>query len=283
MSEVSDHCAVPAAEVPHGQLFRLDGKNYVVLGAAAGLGEHLVRTIVALGGSVLCVDRSGDAVAALAQELGQRALAADFSIEQGMARVAAAAAMHFDELHGYVDVVGQMLPRSVSDYGLEHWQQDFAVNLGHAVLAAQYLNPLVVRGSIVFISSTVAARGGLMAPGYGPAKAALEIWVKQWANALGAVGTRVNAVAPGLFLSPRVEAKGYPGEEWEVLESRPALGRLGQPSEIASAVAFLLTDAAGYITGSTIPVEGGALSRDSTGIDQLRAGPQTQAAPSEVS
>lgn len=270
MRELPAHRAIPAVEVPHGQLFRLDGRNFVVLGAAAGVGEHIVRTIVALGGSVLCVDRSEEAVESLGRELGQSALAADFSLEEGMARVAAAAALHFGELHGYVDVAGQMHPQPVAGYGLEHWQQDFAVNLGHAVLAAKYLNPLVVQGSIVFISSTVAARGGLMAPGYGPAKAALEIWVKQWANALGAAGTRVNAVAPGLFLSPRVQAKGYPEPEWEVLDSRPALGRLGQPSEIASAVAFLLTDAAGYITGTTIPVEGGALSRDSTGIDQLR-------------
>lgn len=270
MRNLPVHRAVPANEVPHGQLFRLEGRSFIVLGAAAGVGEHIVRTIVALGGAVLCVDRSAEAVELLADELGQPALAADFSTEAGMARVAGAASLHFGELAGYVDVAGQMHPQRIADYGLEHWQQDFAVNLGHAVLAAKYLNPLVVQGSIVFISSTVAARGGLMAPGYGPAKAALEVWVKQWANALGTSGTRVNAVAPGLFLSPRVEAKGYPDSEWEVLDSPPALGRLGQPAEIASAVAFLLTNAAGYITGSTIPVEGGALSRDSTGIDQLR-------------
>lgn len=262
--------AIPAAEVAHDQLFRLEGRRYLVLGAGGGVGEHITRIILALGGTVLLVDRLAEAVQALAEELGQPFVVADFSAEEGMLQVVRAVAWHFGTVDGYVDVAGQMHPTPIAGYALEDWDRDFAVNLGHAVLAARHLNPLVRRGSIVFISSTVAARGGALAPGYGPAKAALEVWVKQWAATLGAAGTRVNAVAPGLFLTPRVEAKGYAPEQRGLLESRAALGRLGQPAEIAAAVVFLLTDAAGYITGTTMPVEGGALSRDSTGLDELR-------------
>ncbi|GAA5194448.1 hypothetical protein GCM10023346_21890 [Arthrobacter gyeryongensis] len=115
----------------------------------------------------------------------------------------------------------------------------------------------------------VGKHGGLTAPGYGPAKAALQVWVKQMAAEHGPRGVRVNAVAPGLFLSPRYLARERSSSDAQALAARPMLRRLGQPFEIAATIAFLLSPAAGYITGTTIPVEGGSLSRDSTGLDAL--------------
>jgi NAD(P)-dependent dehydrogenase (short-subunit alcohol dehydrogenase family) len=108
-----------------------------------------------------------------------------------------------------------------------------------------------------------------MAPGYGPAKAALEIWVKQLAAEYGPAGVRVNAVAPGLFLSPRFVGNDSGRAAAQMLAGKTMLQRLGQPYEIAATVAFLLTSAAGYITGTSIPVEGGARSVDSTGLDDV--------------
>lgn len=263
------HQALPASQVPHAGLFRFDGKNFVVLGAGGGVGEHITRTITTLGGKVLCVDREASAVQDLAEELEMPYIAADVTSELGMAGIAESARREFGQINGYVDVIGQMFRKEITQYSLEDWEKDFTVNLGHAFLAAKHLVPLMDTGAIVHISSSIAARGGLMAPGYGPAKMALEVWVKQLAAVHGPHGIRVNAVAPGLFLSPRVEARGHNPAELKELTSRPALGRLGQPYEIAATVAFLLSPAAGYITGTTIPVEGGALSRDSTGVDAI--------------
>ncbi|PQZ94744.1 hypothetical protein CQ018_05200 [Arthrobacter sp. MYb227] len=268
-ARIQADAALPAHQVPHEGLFRFDGKSFVVLGAGGGVGEHISRTIAALGGKVLCVDREAAAVQALAEDLGMPYVAADITTELGLAGIAESARREFGVISGYVDVIGQMFRKEITEYSLEDWEKDFTVNLGHAFLAAKHLVPLMDGGAIVHISSSVAARGGLMAPGYGPAKMALEVWVKQLAAVHGPRGIRVNAVAPGLFLSPRVEARGHSQAELKELTSRPSLGRLGQPYEIAGAVAFLLSPAAGYITGTTIPVEGGALSRDSTGVDAI--------------
>ena len=260
----------PSAAVNYPGLFRLDGKAFVVLGAGSGIGEHASRMVAALGGRVLCVDVNADAVSAVAGSLDAPWLIADATTEEGIEHIAAAAAAEFGTINGYVDVIGQMLAKPIAEYGLEDWERDFTVNLSHAFLAARTLVPLVADGAIVHVSSVVASRGGLVAPGYGPAKAALQVWVKQLAAEYGPRGIRVNAVAPGLFLSERYVAKSRSDSEERALASAPLLGRLGQPHEIASAIAFLLSPAAGYITGSTIPVDGGALSRDATGLDGLR-------------
>lgn len=263
--------ALPAEAVDHASLFRLDGKSFAVLGAGGGLGEHVARTVVALGGQVLCVDIDPAAASAVAHGLKMPFVAADVTTEVGMTDVAAAAAADLGGINGYVDVIGQMLRAPMSDYGLKEWNRDFTVNLAHAFLAARELGPLVTDGSIVHVSSVLATSGGRTAPGYGPAKAALEVWVKELANEYGPRGVRVNAVAPGLFLSPRMIAKERSAEDMQVLTSRPIRGRLGQPFEIAATVAFLLSSAAGYITGATIPVDGGSTSRESTGLDELLA------------
>lgn len=260
---------VLAHEIEHANLFRLDGRSYVILGAGSGLGEHVSRTIVALGGRVLGVDINDEPLRALSAELSMPFLVADATSAEGAEAVAAAVVAEFGTINGYVDVIGQMHRNEISEYTLEAWEKDFTTNLGHAFLAARALAPLVSEGSIAYVSSTVAARGGLLAPGYGPAKAALEIWVKQLAAEHGPRGVRVNAVAPGLFLSPRMAARERSAEQTRLLNSRSVLGRLGQPFEIAATLVFLLSPAAGYITGTTIPVEGGALSRDSTGLDEL--------------
>lgn len=260
---------VPAHDVDHGGLFSLADKTFVVLGAGGGVGEHVARTIAGLGGQVLCVDIDGAGVSAVAGALHMPALVEDATTVDGMDSIAAAAKAEFGTLNGYVDVIGQMHRRQISAYGLADWDLDFKVNLGHAILAAQKLAPLVTDGSIVHVSSVVGHHGGLMAPGYGPSKAALQVWVKQLAAEHGLRGVRVNAVAPGLFLSPRFVTKERSDGDTRSLAGRPLLGRFGQPYEIAATIAFLLCPAAGYITGTTIPVEGGSLSRDSTGLDSM--------------
>lgn len=260
----------PADQVEHDSLFGLTGNSYVVLGAGGGLGEHVSRTIVGLGGRVLCVDVN-DQVGKLAASLGMPHVIADVTTEEGIDLVAVTAAAEFGRINGYVDVIGQIFRNTFAEFGLAAWEQDYKVNLAHAFLAAQRLIPLIDHGAIVHVSTVIAFQSLRRSPGYGPAKAALESWVKQLADEYGSQGIRVNAVAPGLFLSPRLVAKGRPESDANVLTGQSMLGRLGQPYEVAATIAFLLSSAAGYITGSTIPVDGGSLSRDVTGLDLIRS------------
>lgn len=104
-----------------------------------------------------------------------------------------------------------------------------------------------------------------------PAKAALNIWIKQLAEEYGPAGVRVNGVAPGFFLSPRMveNLDQVSTTAARSISQQPLLKRLGQPYEVAGTAAFLLTPASGYITGSLIPVEGGATSRDPLGFTKI--------------
>ena len=263
---------VGATDVTHDRLFRLDDDAYVVVGAGAGIGEHVSRTLVAMGARVLLVDVEADALGVVAADLGAAHVVADVTTEDGVATVRDAVTAHIDRLHGYVDVVGRMQRKRLGDFTLAEWEEDFRVNLRHAFLVSQGLAPVIAAGgggSIVHVSSVMGSRSGRKSPGYGPSKAALELWVKQLAAEYGPSGVRVNAVAPGLFLSPRFVGNEAGARAADALASRTMLGRLGQPFEVAATIAFLLTPAAGYITGATIPVEGGALSVDATGLDDV--------------
>jgi NAD(P)-dependent dehydrogenase (short-subunit alcohol dehydrogenase family) len=266
------HRPTEAADVAHERLFRLDGNTYVVFGAGGGIGEHISRTLRAQGADLLCVDIDADRAAHIGKALDVPHLVADATTEEGVADVLRHVEAEFDGLHGYVDVIGQMQRKPLGEFTLADWELDLRVNLRHAFLIGQSIAPVVARGgngAIVHVSSTMASHAGRLAAGYGPAKAALEIWVKQLAAEYGPSGVRVNAVAPGLFLSPRFVGSQSGRAAAAMLARRTFLGRLGQPYEIAATVAFLLTPAAGYITGTTVTVEGGARSVDSTGLDDV--------------
>ncbi|WP_020495842.1 SDR family NAD(P)-dependent oxidoreductase [Sciscionella marina] len=259
-------------DVWHGELFRLDDRRYAVLGAGSGIGEHVSRTLVAMGAKVLCVDVDERRAAAIGESVGMPSVVADVTRRDGIVRVRDRVESSFGNLDGYVDVIGRMRRKRFDAFTLSDWEEEFRINLRHAFLSARELAPIVARtdnGAIVYVSSSMGAHAGRTAPGYGPAKAALENWVKQLAAEYGPMGTRVNAVAPGLFLSPRVVSNAQAQQRLPRFAAKTFLGRLGQPHEIAATIGFLLTPAAGYITGVSIPVEGGARLTDSTGLDEF--------------
>jgi NAD(P)-dependent dehydrogenase (short-subunit alcohol dehydrogenase family) len=251
------------ADRPVLDRFRLDGKVAVVTGASSGLGVAFAQALAEAGADVALgarrVDRLAD-TASLVERIGRRALThgTDVSDPQSCTDLVALAMEEF----GHVDVlvnnagIGTAVPATHETP--EQFRQVIDVNLNGCYWMAQACGRVMQPGSsIVNISSVLGiTTGGLPQAAYSSSKAALigltRDLAQQWT---GRKGIRVNAIAPGFFESEMTEQ--YPPGYIESKLPRIPAGREGDPAELAAAVVFLASDAAGYITGQTLAVDGG--------------------------
>lgn len=232
----------------------------VVTGAAQGLGRAIARTLAGQGYSVVGVDVSA-AVADLAGELGEACggLVGDVREPDVIEQACRDAARRGDGLAAAVFNAGVISPGETVSYPLQEWDRVLGVNLRAAFVGAQAVRPhLGDGGTVVMLSSISASRGFAARASYCASKAGVDGLVRSLAMEWGPAGIRVNAVAPGtiatemqreMIKSGRASTAGY-------LDRIP-LGRVGDPSEIGEAVAFLISPRASYITGVVLPVDGG--------------------------
>ena len=236
-------------------------RTAVVTGAARGLGEAIARRLHADGDRVVLADLNLAGVEELAAELGSGAHAAEHDVRSrdSWARLLASA--------GEIDVLVNNAARtefgSFWEIDVDEWDDVLATNLrgtylGCRVVGAQMRD----RGSgrIVNLAS-VAGQRGASATGvhYAASKAAIVALTRHAATALAASGVTVNAVAPAAIDGPMVSL--VPPEKVEAMVKTIPVGRLGRGEEVAAAVAFLASDAAGFVTGATLDVNGGMLMR----------------------
>jgi len=241
----------------------VDGKVGIVAGGGSGIGRSVTELFVAEGGRVLVADRTGDEKA-VADALGDAAVACSVDMleptsVEAMVGTALAAFGGIDALFnvvGVCDVFDRIVDLSPDDF-----DRIVALNLKTAFLGMKYVIPRLLDrggGSIVNFSSAggLAASEGLAA--YGSAKAALLLLTKTAALEYGLDDIRVNALCPGPTRTPILAAAlDDSSPAYETLVASIALGRVADPPEIAHVAVFLASDRASYITGATIPVEGG--------------------------
>jgi NAD(P)-dependent dehydrogenase (short-subunit alcohol dehydrogenase family) len=245
--------------------------NKTVLVAGAGLiGGATALRLAEEGATVAVGDlnrAAADEAVAQIEAVGGRALAltVDVSREDSVTAFVSAAVEQFGSLHGAYINAADLSPATlqgdtdVVDIDLAAWDRTFDVNLRGSLLVARHVVPQLLRsggGAVVFTSSLAAVRGGPERPAYAASKAGVIALALHISGKWGAKGVRANAVAPGF-----VPSRDRPAEEVEQMANvwRPLLRspRLGLPSDIASTVAFLLSDDAEWITGQTIHVNGG--------------------------
>jgi gluconate 5-dehydrogenase len=247
--------------------FSLDGRTVVVTGASRGIGAEVARAIAARGGGVVLVARSAEALEELAAELpGPCALVPGDVADNETAAEAVAAAEELGGLWGLVNNAG-INPHyhPVTETPLAEWDEVLRVNLlGPAVLARAVGRALVEAGGggrIVNMGSIAGLTGLPNLGPYNASKAALDALTRTLAVELGPAGILCNSVAPGTIATEMVEGLMVANPALrERLVARSPLGRIGTVAEAAWPIIFLLSDAASFITGHTLLIDGGRLA-----------------------
>jgi 3-oxoacyl-[acyl-carrier protein] reductase len=241
-------------------MFRLDGKTALVTGASGGIGAAIARGLHAQGAAVVLSGTRADALDALAAELGDRAHAAaadlrDPAAPAALVAAAEAAAGPLDILVNNAGFTRDKLALQMKD---EDWQAVLDVDLTAPFrLARAAIRGMLRRrsGRIIGIASIVGATGNPGQANYAAAKAGLIGMTKALAQEVAVRGITVNIVAPGFIETPMTDA--LTADQRTKLAERIPLGRLGQPADVAAAVAYLASAEAAWVTGATLHVNGG--------------------------
>ncbi|TWF81725.1 NAD(P)-dependent dehydrogenase (short-subunit alcohol dehydrogenase family) [Pseudonocardia hierapolitana] len=240
-------------ETTYEGLFRLDGRRAVVVGAGSGIGREAARALAAHGAEVVCADRDAEAAAATG---AGTAYALDV-LDRDAVR---AAATELGEVDVLVFTAATNVRKRLLDYSDAEFDRVVDLNLRASFdLVRAFGGPMASRGrgSIIGFASI---RAVTVEPGqgvYAATKAGLVQLLRTAAAELGPQGVRVNAIAPGVVETPLTsQIRADPA--WEAAyASKSALGRWAQPSELAGAVVYLASDAASFVTGSVLTVDGG--------------------------
>lgn len=241
-----------------GDAWRLDGRRVLVTGATRGLGRATVEELVRLGADVIATGRDQEALDALG-DLGCRVVYADLATSVAPL----IDAVGDGPLHGLVNNAGINIRKPLATTTDEDFEALLAVNLKPVFALCRDLHPALVRGrgAVVNLSSVASARAiRTSTPTYAASKGAMESLTRFLATTWGPSGVRVNAVAPWYVRTPLAEQVLRDPAKADMLLERTPLGRLGEPEDVARTVAFLLMPASSWITGATVPVDGGFLA-----------------------
>jgi NAD(P)-dependent dehydrogenase (short-subunit alcohol dehydrogenase family) len=237
----------------------------LVTGAGDGIGEATAHAFAAAGYRLVLVDVADEAVRATARDLlagpdPHEVVVADVTDEDDVARAVATAVERAGRIDALVNVVGGSRPgQTVVDLSRADWDRLLALNLTSTFLMCRAVVPVLVDrggGAIVNVASGAGLRGMRANPAYCAAKAGVVALTRALAIDHAAQGVRVNCVAPGPVRTPLMRRNRTP-EEIERIGRVSLLGRIAEPDELAAVIVWLASDAASYVQGQTVEVDGG--------------------------
>jgi NAD(P)-dependent dehydrogenase (short-subunit alcohol dehydrogenase family) len=250
-------------------LFDLSNRSALVTGGSKGLGRAIAEALASAGADLAIASRHADEVAAAAEEIHRRhgvrvePIAADLYRRDEVQRLADAAVARLGKIDILVNNAGTNCPQPIDQIRDEDWDRVLQLNLASCMGLARALVPGMKErrwGRIIHISSILGLSSKEGRSVYSATKSALIGLARASALDLGPFGITVNCIAPGVFATELPMATLSPQDQAQAA-ARTALGRWGQPEELAGPALLLASEAGRYITGSVLLVDGGLLCR----------------------
>ena len=248
-------------------MFRLDGKIAIVTGGAGGIGEALALGLGYQGATVVVSIRNQQAIDAVAEKISAEtgseavAVAADVTDEASIQALVDTVVEKFGKIDILVNAMGMNIKRDAFDYPLEDWDKLFEVNVKGTMAACKAVGKVMrdqQGGAIVNLSSVRGIRGYTGGnSGYCATKGAVELITKALALEWAPSGIRVNALGPALVITPGTKHIAEDPQLAAKYAAAVPLGRIGLPEDMVGAVVYLCSDAASFVSGQTIYVDGG--------------------------
>ncbi len=243
--------------------FDLSGRRALVTGGASGIGLVVARVFRELGATVAITDIAAEALAPAAASTGAKSVrAGDVTREADVDAIvddAAQALGGLDTVFNSAGLADQITP--TLEQSADRWQRVLDTNLRGTWLVCRAAGRIFIaqrRGAIVNVGSINGTGGFPKRTAYGASKAGVMLMTRALASEWASHNVRVNAVAPGYIRTPMVDALARDGKiDVARINGRTPMGRMGEPEEVAQAAAFLVSDWAGYVTGSVLYVDGG--------------------------
>ena len=251
-------------------LFRLDGKTALVTGCRRGIGQGFTRALAEAGADIVGVsaalEAEGSEIEREVRECGREfaGYACDFRDRKALYRFVEQVKEDGHRIDILVNNAGIILRAPAAEHPDELWDEVLEVNLNaQFVLAREFGKEMVARGQgkIVFTASVLSFQGGITVPGYAAAKGGIAQLTMALANEWAGKGVNVNAIAPGYITTDNTTALREDPVRSEQLLARIPAGRWGAPDDLKGAVVFLCSEAASYVHGAVLLVDGGWMGR----------------------
>ena len=250
--------------------FSLEGKTALVTGCKRGIGKAMAIGLAEAGANIIGVsaslETSGSAVEQEVKALGKtfKGYACDFSDRKALYRFIDAVKQDFPVIDILINNAGTILRKPAAEHPDEMWDKVIEVNQNAQFILTREIGKEMVNrgaGKIVFTASLLTFQGGITVPGYAASKGAIGQMTMAFANEWAGKGVNVNAIAPGYIETDNTEAlRNDPERSASILGRIPA-GRWGKPEDFAGPTVFLCSEAASYMHGTTMLVDGGWMGR----------------------
>jgi len=236
----------------------LQDSTQVIIGAAGGIGQCLARILASAGATLYLAGREAERLTPLADELGGTAVPCDARDFESVTALIQRAQEETGRVDGVCNLAGSLLLKPAHLTSAGEYRDTMETNLTTAFAAVRAAAKVMSAGGSIVLMSTAAARTGIANhEAIAAAKAGVAGLALSAAATYGPRGIRVNAVAPGLVDTPLTDRIVSNDASRKASESMHALGRIGQPDEVARAIAWLLDPAQGWVTGQILGVDGG--------------------------